>query len=145
MAQACSKFPTGCISAIAGNLGFWIWFPSKLDGVLLHTCHIFSVDTEVLTTNNDFSSRRAFCGRNPSHHWRWSHRYIYIFISTQEITSLSFLHRIRLRRAAMFVSRNTETCAQISSWLWHIERVSISQERVKRLPIKFKWPMRKSC
>ena len=99
MAKACSKVLTkwsGCVGYVSMNeTGISSWgFESLtflvnfMESVQLHTCHIFGVDAEVFTANNNFSSRRTFCGGNASHHWRRSHRYIYMFVPYTRIASL---------------------------------------------------------
>ena len=104
MAKACSKVLTnwsGCVEYVCMNeTGVSSWgIPSKLQ---LHTCHIFGVDAEVFTANNNFSSRRTFCGGNASHHWRRSHRYIYIFAPYTRNCFTGFL----LDSAVMFVRQD---------------------------------------
>ena len=127
MVKACSKVLTRCLqlsmSAIARNWNLYPGFfltqiPSYFYGIQLHTCHIFGVNTEVLTTNYYFCSRRAFCRRNASHHWRWSHRYIYMFGTSQEIASLSSFLPLRTLLRRHVLQPGYRTCAQISSWTW---------------------------
>lgn len=52
---------------------------TKWAQIKVHTCHIFSVESEVLSSYNDLGSRWPFSRRYTSHYWRRSHLCSYTY------------------------------------------------------------------
>ena len=77
--------------------------PTQKLQLKIQTCHIFGVDSKVLSTNNDFSSRRSFSWRDTSYHWRRSHLCINTFAQWKKEL---FLWLPPYRYAAMITIRD---------------------------------------